>query len=144
MKVCRARPLGGQEGLPAMYTHDPISPAPVILSLLAAIACGHTEPASTVSEREAQSAGGVGTSTTASDDEWAQSYSPATCDKAATLQARTSLTCEPTIGARTFTRALCSCEDTNVTGLLHTRSFRSGTGTTAERLGGSVGVNHDY
>jgi len=127
-----------------MYTQQTISSAPLIVSLLAAIACGHAEPSSTVSEHEAP-ARDVGEATTPNDDEWASSYSSATCEKGASVLSRSALTCEPTTAARTFSRALCSCEDTNVAGFLHTRSFRSGTAADAtERLGGSVGVNRNY
>src|SRR5690349_23884447 len=42
---------------------------------------------------------------------------------AALASARES--CTPSPAARTFTRAVCSCEDTDVAGFLRTRSFRS-------------------
>lgn len=131
-----------------MYTHQSINAPPIVLSLLsllAAVACGQPEPSSTVAEREVPGHDGSGDATTPNDDEWASSYSNATCEKGAAALAAATLTCEPTTAARTFSRALCSCEDTNVAGFLHTRSFRSGTDADdTERLGGSVGVNRNY
>ncbi len=52
--------------------------------------------------------------------------------------------CGSAVAARTFSSALCSCEDTNVAGFLRTRSFRSQSGGAAELLGGNVGVNRNY
>src|SRR5262245_39842425 len=123
-----------------MFTHQTISASPIVLSLLAVVACGHAEPSSTISAR-GQPAEEAGEPRTPNDDEWATSYTSATCDKGASVLASAQLTCEPSTGARTFSRALCSCEDTDVAGFLHTRSFHSGTDAVGtERLGGSVAV----
>src|SRR5262245_41280044 len=50
--------------------------------------------------------------------------------------------CASSVAAETFTSALCSCEDANITGYLRTRGRRSGSGE--ELPGGNVGVNRDY
>jgi hypothetical protein len=131
-----------------MNTHPSISSPPIVLSLLtllAAVACGQSESPSSVTEGEAPGQNGSANAATPNDDEWASSYSSATCEKSTSVLSRSASTCEPTTAARTFTRAVCSCEDTNVAGFLRTRSFRSGTDAAGtERLGGSVGVNRNY
>jgi hypothetical protein len=122
-----------------------------LLGIFTALACGHAERPSTISG-DGPSTAGASASDDGSIDEWAYDSSSVPCPKSAPSVLGTSRSelsssplCRPTTGARTFSRALCSCEDTNVAGFLHTRSFRSRTDAAGtERLGGSVGVNRSY
>jgi hypothetical protein len=112
------------------------------LALLALLGCGGAEQETTINGDHALSDGLGGLE----DDEvaaWASENPGATCSKSAAVVLANR--CHPSVGARTFSSALCSCEDTNVAGFLKTRSFRSrGASPGAERLGGSVGVNRNY
>lgn len=54
-------------------------------------------------------------------------------------------TCAGSIATRVFDNSLCSCEDTNIVGYLHTRSFDSMVpGSTDDDWGAPVGVNRNY
>jgi hypothetical protein len=53
-------------------------------------------------------------------------------------------TCAGSIATRVFNNSVCSCEDTNVVGYLHTRSFDSGVGTMDTAAGAPVGVDRNY
>lgn len=55
--------------------------------------------------------------------EWAADQAPPTCDQAAVglVSAASNTACRaPSLAARTFTNALCRCEDTNIAGYPNT------------------------
>jgi hypothetical protein len=120
------------------------------LALLALFGCGGAERGTTISADESVQPGAVDDTPVTG---WASHDPGPSCAKAATVSLASSTwseadaegTCHPSVGARTFSHALCSCEDTNVAGFLKTRSFHSrGAAPGVERLGGSVGVNRNY
>ncbi len=135
-----------------MHTESIHHPLVYSFALLALLGCGGTDEGSSIAGD-----GSFGADSSAAQDEplteWTSDYSGTPCAKAAVVRlANTSWSetgeagaCHPSVAARTFSKALCSCEDTNVAGFLKTRSFRSrGSSSGVEVLGGSVGVNRDY
>lgn len=121
-------------------------------ALLALLGCGGVDLDTSINGREPFSDGPSATDDEAA-SEWASEAPEATCAKSAALSVSSASgsaangagTCHPSVGARTFSSALCSCEDTNVAGFLKTRSFRSrGASPDVEIIGGSVGVNRSY
>src|SRR5262245_26401336 len=124
------------------------------LVLLGALACGLPEvetppregqPAGSDGADPANSGDSPGAAGGAIDDLIAGDSAPSCASSSGAALAVARESCTPTPAARTFTRAVCSCEDTDVAGFLHTRSFRSSVDAPGtERLGGSVGVNRHY
>lgn len=116
------------------------------VALLALFGCGGVGASTTVGN-DGPREGDLGSRENDS-DQLASDDPSLACAAASATRGNAPLTagdCQPSVAARTFSSALCSCEDTNVAGLLKTRSFRSGAGAAArERLGGSVGVNRNY
>jgi hypothetical protein len=122
--------------------------------VLLALACGLPE-VETI-PREGQPAGGDGAAEPGGSadspgavgapiDDLISGEPPSCVSSSSAALAAARESCTPTPAARTFTRAVCSCEDTDVAGFLRTRSFRSSEDAPGtERLGGSVGVNRHY
>jgi hypothetical protein len=133
-----------------MHTHITRNRLLCPIALLAALGCGGAD-----SPTHVTGSGPVTDSSGAADaapNEWASGDPGSSCVRAASFGLTTSapatadaVTCHPSLAARTFSSALCSCEDTSVAGFLKTRSFRSrGASPAVEILGGSVGVNRSY
>lgn len=74
-------------------------------------------------------------------DEFCMGRGPAVVVGDATIMTET---CAGSIASRVFDHAVCSCEDTNVVGYLHTRSFDSGGAGTEDAYGAPVGVDRNY
>lgn len=133
-----------------MYTDISRSRLLYPIALVALLGCGGAERGASI-DAAGPFTDGLGSADNDALNDWVSEDPGLSCAKSATARlapaAGTSqnVECEPSVAARSFSSALCSCEDTNVAGLLKTRSFRSrGASPGVERLGGSVGVNGNY